>query len=79
MSDLTKEQVEARRKEISDYYESLIPHLKIQAEYESLLASIEESRAKRVASQQFIAQSMSSEPEEDSKAKEEFLKAKKED
>lgn len=77
---LTPEEVEVKKKEIAEYYKSNLGHLKVQAEYEALLADIEESRARRLKAQLYIAHAMApSEPKEDSKAKEEFLKAKKED
>ena len=53
---ITKEEADKRRAEITKYYESQIPHLKVHAEYEQLMASIEESRAKRLQSQAFLAQ-----------------------
>ena len=55
-AQLSKEQLAARRKEITDFYKSNIPHLKVQKEYEELLTEIEELRAKRVQAQMFLAQ-----------------------
>lgn len=52
---LTPEEAEKRRKEITDFYKKQIPHLKIQAQYEKLMTEIEESRAKRVQAQAFLA------------------------
>ena len=36
--NLSKEELNARRKEITSFYKDNIPHLKVQAEYEKLLA-----------------------------------------
>ncbi len=37
---LTKEELSARREEITSFYKDNIPHLEVQAEYEMLLATI---------------------------------------
>jgi hypothetical protein len=52
---LTPEEADKRRKEITDFYKKQIPHLKIQAQYENLMTEIEESRAKRMQAQAFLA------------------------
>lgn len=57
MEELSKEDLELRRKEITEYYSSNIPYLKIQREYEQLLADIEDIRARRLQTQLFLAQS----------------------
>ena len=69
---ITKEEADKRRAEITKYYESQIPHLKVHAEYEQLMASIEESRAKRLQSQAFLANAYEAmdAPDEDTKKKE---------
>ncbi len=54
-STLSPEEADKRRKEITDFYKKQIPHLKIQAQYEKLMTEIEESRAKRVQAQAFLA------------------------
>jgi DNA-binding protein Fis len=47
--ELTPEQLAAQRKRVIEYYLTQIEVLKVQAEYEKLLAEIEESRAKRMS------------------------------
>tara|TARA_B100000519_G_scaffold153732_1_gene134851 strand:+ start:271 stop:609 length:339 start_codon:yes stop_codon:yes gene_type:complete len=56
--ELTKEQLEARRAEITKYYEDHIPSLKTQLEYETLLKEIEKVRAERLQAQMFVANTM---------------------
>mgnify|MGYP006080759339 FL=1 len=53
---LSKEELNARREEITTFYKDNIPHLEVQAEYEMLLATIEKSRAERMQAQMFMAQ-----------------------
>tara|TARA_R110000744_G_scaffold15359_1_gene42890 strand:- start:763 stop:1056 length:294 start_codon:yes stop_codon:yes gene_type:complete len=53
---LSKEELNARREEITAFYNDNIEHLKIQAKYEKLLASIEKARAERMQAQMFMAQ-----------------------
>jgi hypothetical protein len=48
---LTPEQLEARRDEMKNFYESSIPYLEAQAKYEKLLTDVEESRYKRATMQ----------------------------
>ena len=62
---LSKEEIQERRKKITEYYEEHIPHLKIQLEYDRLLTEIEENRAKRVQAQKFMAQVMAPEGTEE--------------
>jgi hypothetical protein len=62
---LSKEEIQERRKKITEYYEEHIPHLKVQLEYERLLTEIEENRAKRVQAQKFMAQVMAPEGKEE--------------
>jgi len=64
MEELSKEDLELRRKEITEYYSSNIPYLKIQKEYEQLLADIEDIRARRLQAQIFLAQSHDSKQSE---------------
>lgn len=52
---LSPEEADKRRKEITDFYKKQIPHLKVQAQYETLMTEIEENRAKRIQAQAFIA------------------------
>ena len=54
--ELTKEELNARREEISAFYKENIPHLKVQAEYEMLLSTIEKARAERMQAQMFMSQ-----------------------
>jgi hypothetical protein len=54
--ELTKEELNARREEISAFYTENIPHLKVQAEYEMLLSDIEKARAERMQAQMFMSQ-----------------------
>jgi hypothetical protein len=60
---LSKEELSARREEISAFYKDNIPHLEVQAEYEMLLATIEKSRAERLQAQMFMAQAYASQKE----------------
>lgn len=60
---LTKEELNARREEISSFYKDNIPHLEVQAEYEMLLATIEKSRAERLQAQMFMAQAYAAQKE----------------
>jgi|TARA_R110000796_G_scaffold38476_10_gene96802 soluble cytochrome b562 len=53
---LSKEELNARRDEITDFYKDNIKHLEIQAEYEMLLSTIEKARAERMQAQMFMAQ-----------------------
>lgn len=53
---MEKEDMEIRRREITAFYESNIPHLKVQKEYEKLLCIIEETRARRIQAVMFMAE-----------------------
>ena len=53
---MEKKDIEIRRREITAFYESNIPHLKVQKEYEELLCAIEETRARRIQAVMFIAE-----------------------
>ena len=54
--NLSKEELNTRRDEITSFYKDNIQHLKIQAEYETLLADIEKARAERMQAQMFMSQ-----------------------
>ena len=60
---LSKEEMAARREEITAFYKDNIPHLEVQSEYEVLLATIEKSRAERMQAQMFMAQQYSDQKE----------------
>jgi len=69
--EATPEELAEMRVKMVAYYEEEIPLLKQQAEYERLLAEIEESRAKRISFNMRIAQMLAppappQEPEPDS-------------
>jgi len=61
--NLTKEQLDEKRIEITKYYEGNIPHLETQLKYEQLLRDIEKTRAERLQAQMFIANTMAPPPE----------------
>jgi hypothetical protein len=61
---MSKEEIAQRRQEITSFYKDSIKHLKVQKEYEELLTAIEESRAKRMQAQMFLAQSLASQEQE---------------
>ena len=54
--EMSKEEMAARREEITQFYKDNIPHLEVQAYYETLLAAIEKARAQRMQAQMFMAQ-----------------------
>jgi hypothetical protein len=68
---LTTEEAAKRRADITKFYKAQIPHLKVQAQYEELMTQIEESRAKRLQAQAFLANAYetmeSEEPEPEKK------------
>ena len=43
--EMSKEEMAARREEITQFYKDNIPHLEVKADYETLLAAIEKARA----------------------------------
>jgi hypothetical protein len=47
-AELTQEQLTAQRKKVVQYYKNQVEVLKVQSEYEGLLAEIEMHRAKRM-------------------------------
>jgi hypothetical protein len=63
-STASKQEMNAKRKEVTDFYKVNIPHLKTQLEYEELLRDIEKTRAERLQAQMFIAQTMAEPPTE---------------
>jgi hypothetical protein len=63
--ELTKEELNARREEISAFYKENIPHLEVQAEYETLLSTIEKARAERMQAQMFMSQQYADQKEGD--------------
>ena len=63
--EMSKKDLETKRKEITSYYKGNIPALKVQLEYEELLRDIEKTRAERLQAQMWIAQTMAPDPEKD--------------
>ena len=78
--ELSKEEIKARREEITAFYKENIKHLKVQKEYEELLRDVEKARAERLQSQMFLAQAYAAgeeNSEEESNPEEEFEEAKR--
>lgn len=80
--ELSKEEIKARREEITAFYKENIKHLKVQKEYEELLRDVEKARAERLQSQMFLAQAYAAGEEGDSNQEgenpeEEFEEAKR--
>tara|TARA_R110002050_G_scaffold56705_2_gene127526 strand:+ start:1655 stop:1981 length:327 start_codon:yes stop_codon:yes gene_type:complete len=61
--ELSKAELDTKRKDISKYYKENVPHLKTQLEYEELLRDIEKTRAERLQAQMYIAQTMAPDPD----------------
>ena len=79
--EMSKEELDNRRKEITNFYKQSIPHLKVQKEYEELLRDVEKARAERIQAQMFLSQayaSQNNEMEEESDPAKEFEAAMKE-
>ena len=57
---MSKEELSQRIEEITAFYKDNIPHLEVQADYETLLADIEKDRAERMQAQMFMAQQYAS-------------------
>ena len=57
---MSKEELSQRREEITAFYKDNIPHLEVQADYETLLAAIEKARAERMQAQMFMDQQYAS-------------------
>jgi len=72
---LSKEEIIARRAEITAYYKESIEHLKVQKEYEELLRDIEEARASKLQTQLALSQYYASQNPDQSDVKQEFEKA----
>lgn len=60
---MSPEQMKQMRLRMKDYYEEQIPFLKLQHEYENLLAGIEEARLRKVRAMYTFAQMMAGPPE----------------
>jgi hypothetical protein len=77
-SELSKEQLAERQKEIHEYYTSQLPFLQTQKEYETIVTELEELELRRMMARMRIAQIMappSNEPEsEDEPTKPRSLK-----
>lgn len=56
--ELTKEQLEQRQLEVTNYHKAQIPFLETQKVYESLIADLEEIELKRVTIRYRMAQMM---------------------
>jgi len=54
----SKENMDAKRAEVTAWYKESMIHLKVQLEYETILKDIEVARAERVQSQMFLSQAM---------------------
>ena len=72
--ELSEAELKEKREKITKFYKDNIKHLTIQLEYEQLLTSIEENRAKRLQAQMFIAEAYASQQEDPSRteARDEF-------
>ena len=74
--EVSKEELDKKRKEVTAYYKEHIPSLKAQLQYEELLRDIEKCRAERLQAQMFVANTMAGPPEEaNSQTGVEFSKA----
>jgi|SRR5210317_86925 hypothetical protein len=78
--ELSKEELQKRREEITAFYKDNIKHLKVQKEYEELLRDVEKARAERLQAQMFLAQAYAAseegeqegEPKQSSEARADF-------
>lgn len=61
----TAEEMKTMRANMQAYYKEQLPLVKVQAEYEKLLADIEEARARRISMSVRIAQMMAPPSSED--------------
>ena len=59
---ITQEQMEARQKELQTYYETQIPFLKTQLEYQTLVTELEELDVRRAMAMARMAQIMAPPP-----------------
>jgi len=62
---MTEQQVREWREKMTGYYTDQLPLLEVQKKYESLLADIEEARARRMTMSIRLAQMMSGPDEEE--------------
>lgn len=62
--ELSKEELQKRREEITAFYKENIKHLKVQKEYEELLRDVEKARAERIQAQMFLSQAYAAQNEE---------------
>lgn len=62
---LSREEIQRRKQELTDFYTESIQHLKVQLEYEQLLRDIAKARAEKLQADAFVAQVMSSIEEDD--------------
>lgn len=77
---LTPEALDEQRSKLMEYYEKTNPFLKAQAEYESLITEIQESKTRRLIAQMQVAQLMApQQEEEDPKDEAPIRKLRKED
>jgi|LakMenE01Jun11ns_1017448.scaffolds.fasta_scaffold8725634_2 hypothetical protein len=77
---LTPEALDEQRSKLMEYYEKTNPFLKAQAEYESLITDIQESKTRRLIAQMQVAQLMApQQEEEDPKDEAPIRKLRKED
>jgi hypothetical protein len=77
---LTPEALDEQRSKLMEYYEKTNPFLKAQAEYESLITDIQESKTRRLIAQMQVAQLMApQQEEEDPKDEAPVRKLRKED
>tara|TARA_R110001592_G_scaffold122340_1_gene328952 strand:+ start:530 stop:853 length:324 start_codon:yes stop_codon:yes gene_type:complete len=77
--EVSKEELDKKRKEVTAYYKEHIPSLKTQLQYEELLRDIEKCRAERLQAQMFVSNTMAGPPEVANKqAGAEFAKAQAE-
>jgi hypothetical protein len=63
----SQQEMEARQKEVNTFYETQIPFLKIQKEYETLVTELEELELRRLIARVKAAQIMAPPPQEEEK------------
>lgn len=64
-NELNEEQIAAQKADLLEFYKESAESLKVQLEYEQLVAQIEEARLARLVAQMRIAQLMAPAPEDD--------------
>lgn len=81
-TQLSQEEITKRREELKEYYNSMVPFLTLQYEYESLITKIEQTKTDRIIAQIQRAQILSPESPENTDEEElsdkEVIPAKKE-